>query len=464
MAHLFGRQLGLSELLFPGAYAAKTAAPVGMAPPAAIEFVCLGVALLVLNTANGAANRLVATLGGTSFVIALFAAVGYSFGASGLAGIPGTHTVVPSTAATFLLLSAGVAAAGWNGVFGEVLTSGGPGGVVLRRLLPTSAIAFPAFGWLVLEGERHRLYSLASGLTWFVIVSTVVLALAVLSLAKRLNSLDVQRRHAAAKAARLAALVDASNEAIMSSDANGIITTCNRAAEELYGYTEAELIGQPVSVLTPPERRSEQQRLMQAAVRGDRTIEPDTQRRHKDGSLLDVSVTLSQIIEDGSFSFSGYCAVTHDISRRVLVRDRLEATVRDRTRELSRSRSETMHSLALAAEYRDHETAEHTERVGENAALLAAQLGLSENFVALIREAAPLHDIGKIGIPDQILLKPAPLTAKESDVMKQHTVLGSGLLAGSESKILQLGETIALAHHEQWDGNGYPARLAAFSA
>jgi PAS domain S-box-containing protein len=455
--HLLGHKLGLGEL-FPHASAINTAEPGAIAPKGAIEFVCLGIALLLLNTPHGAENRLVAMLAGTSFAIVMFAIVGYTFGAAGIDGVTGTTTVVLSTAITFLLLSAGIVAAAPNCIFGEVQTSGGPGGVVLRRLLPTSVVAFPAFGWLVLEGERHRLYSLASGLAWFVLVSTVVLALAVLSLAKRLNSVDVERRHAATRATRLAALVDASSEAIMSSDAHGSITTCNRAAEELYGYTEAELTGRPVAILSPPNKRLEQQRLMAAAARGAATIECDTQRVHKNGSVLDVSVTLSRITESGSFR--GYCAVTHDISRRVREHDELEANIRDRTHELFRSRAEMLHSLALAAEYRDYDTAEHTERVGENAALLAERLGLSVSFVALIRQAAPLHDLGKIGIPDQILLKSAALTPEEFDVMKEHTILGSRLLARSDSEVLQLGETIALAHHERWDGKGYPAGLA----
>jgi PAS domain S-box-containing protein len=288
------------------------------------------------------------------------------------------------------------------------------------------------------------------------LVSTGVLA--VLSVARRLNSLAVERRHAAAKAVRLAALVDASNEAIMSADTDGMITSCNRAFEGLYGYTEAELTGLPMTILCPPTKRREQQRMMQAAVSGAMAIERDTQRLHQNGSLLEVSVTLSRIMQAGSFH--GYCAATHDISTRVLAHEQLQATVRDRTHELSRSRAETMHSLALAAEYRDYETAEHTERVGENAALLAAHLGLSASFVELLRQAAPLHDIGKIGIPDHILRKPSPLTAEEFDAMKEHTILGARLLTGSDSPVLQLGETIALAHHEQWNGNGYPAGLA----
>jgi putative two-component system response regulator len=197
---------------------------------------------------------------------------------------------------------------------------------------------------------------------------------------------------------------------------------------------------------------------MQAAKRGDAIIECDTQRRRKDGSLIDVSVMLSRIMESGSFR--GYCAVTRDITRRVRSRDLLEEAVRDRTYELFRSRAETLKSLALAAEYRDYDTAEHTERVGQRAGALTARLGLPSGLVELIGQAAPLHDVGKIGLPDDILLKPSALTQEEFGVMKEHTILGSKLLARSDSAVLQLGESIALTHHERWDGNGYPAGLA----
>ena len=121
---------------------------------------------------------------------------------------------------------------------------------------------------------------------------------------------------------------------------------------------------------------------------------------------------------------------------------------------------ETLHGLALAVEDRDIETAQHTVRVGRSAARLAARLGLTANFVALIGEAAPLHDVGKIGIPDSVLLKPWSLNAVEFEAMKQHTILGSKLLAGSDSELRRLAGQIALTHHERWNGSGYPAGLA----
>jgi cyclic di-GMP phosphodiesterase len=133
----------------------------------------------------------------------------------------------------------------------------------------------------------------------------------------------------------------------------------------------------------------------------------------------------------------------------------LDRKVRERTRELEEAQTEILSRLALAAEYRDDQTGEHTRRVGHIAALLARALGLSEAEVELIRSAAPLHDIGKIGIPDAVLLKPGRLTAAEYEVMKSHTEIGARILSGSRFPLMRLAQEIARSHHEYWDGSGY---------
>jgi putative two-component system response regulator len=133
----------------------------------------------------------------------------------------------------------------------------------------------------------------------------------------------------------------------------------------------------------------------------------------------------------------------------------LEQKVRDRTRQLEQAQLEILQRLALAAEYRDDCTGQHTQRVGELAALLAAAIGLPLEEVELIRRASPLHDVGKIGIPDGILLKPSKLTAEEYSHIKTHTDIGRMILSGSKFPILQTAERIALYHHERWDGTGY---------
>ena len=133
----------------------------------------------------------------------------------------------------------------------------------------------------------------------------------------------------------------------------------------------------------------------------------------------------------------------------------LEQKVRERTAELEETQNEILERLALAAEYRDDDTGEHTKRVGRMSAQIALALGLPEAEVELIRRAAPLHDVGKIAIPDSILLKPGRLTPEEFEQMKTHTTLGAKMLSGGRFPLLQRAEEIAFTHHERWDGTGY---------
>lgn len=137
----------------------------------------------------------------------------------------------------------------------------------------------------------------------------------------------------------------------------------------------------------------------------------------------------------------------------------LEERVRERTLNLDEARREALEHLARAAEFRDDMTGQHTHRVGLVSAGIARVLGWDEDALGLIRNAAPLHDIGKIAIPDAILLKPESLSLEEWDVMKTHTTIGAQLLSGSRSPILQLAEEIALYHHEAWNGTGYTPGL-----
>lgn len=138
----------------------------------------------------------------------------------------------------------------------------------------------------------------------------------------------------------------------------------------------------------------------------------------------------------------------------------LEDRVKERTKEVAAAKDEILQRLAMAAEFRDDQTGEHTQRVGSTAARVAAALKLPSDEVELIRRAAPLHDVGKIGIPDNILLKPGPLTDRERELMKRHTVIGARLVSRSSAPTLQMAEQIAATHHEKWDGTGYGVGLS----
>jgi putative nucleotidyltransferase with HDIG domain len=137
-----------------------------------------------------------------------------------------------------------------------------------------------------------------------------------------------------------------------------------------------------------------------------------------------------------------------------------EKEVLQRTAELKQTQIEVLQRLALAAEYRDDQTGQHTLRVGQLSALVARKLGWLEPEVELLAQAARLHDIGKIGIPDVILNKPGKYNTEEFEIMKTHTSIGAKILSGGDSRLMQMAELIAYSHHEHFDGNGYPNGLS----
>ncbi len=138
----------------------------------------------------------------------------------------------------------------------------------------------------------------------------------------------------------------------------------------------------------------------------------------------------------------------------------LEETVRVRTRQLQAARREVLERLALAAEFRDDQTGEHTRRVGKLCSVIAEALGEDASFVDAIGAAALLHDLGKIGVPDTILLKDGPLSDEERQVMREHTTIGAAILNDCTEPVMRMARQIALTHHEWWNGGGYPRGLS----
>jgi putative two-component system response regulator len=144
----------------------------------------------------------------------------------------------------------------------------------------------------------------------------------------------------------------------------------------------------------------------------------------------------------------------HDQSRA------LEAEVQARTLELHASRLEIIQRLGRAAEYRDNETGMHVIRMSRFSQLIALELGLPAEIAELLLQAAPMHDVGKIGIPDRVLLKPGKLDEEEWTIMRQHPEIGFGIIGSHRSPLLRMAAQVALTHHEKWNGGGYPQGLA----
>jgi len=180
--------------------------------------------------------------------------------------------------------------------------------------------------------------------------------------------------------------------------------------------------------------------------------------------------TYEEMVNSGASDF-----VQKPLSTRELI-VRLERVLRERTLCAEQSKThlelksahtdlkaaylDTINRLVLAAEYKDEDTADHIVRMSRYSALLAEKSGLAIDQVQNILYAAPMHDIGKIGIPDNILMKPGKLTNKEFELMKTHTNIGANILANSKAEILQLAEKISISHHEKWNGTGYPLGLS----
>jgi PAS domain S-box-containing protein len=262
---------------------------------------------------------------------------------------------------------------------------------------------------------------------------------------------------------------DLSLDLIATASFDGYFTKLNPAFTKTLGFSAEELMERPLLEFVHPDDRAPTLAAIQEQTElGQSVFHFQNRYLTSDGSYRWLEWTSRPDARENEL-----VAVARDVTERkrfeALEREhtqRLERAVKERTEELQAknkdladSRLETLQRLALAAEYRDDDTHHHTTRVGRTAALIAAQLGLPEEFVELIRLAAPLHDVGKIAVSDTILLKPGRLTTGEFRQMQEHVRAGARLLAGSRSEILQLAQEIALTHHERWDGTGYPKML-----
>lgn len=268
-----------------------------------------------------------------------------------------------------------------------------------------------------------------------------------------------------ARAFELAAFIESASDGVVGVSPAGQITGWGEGASRLFGYSAAEALGQPITMLAPADRADEAGALIGRALSGERIERVETERVAKDGGLLSVLLSVAPVWGDDR-EFVGVVGIYRDRSAQRDAEAALRASeqryiteLRDTLSELHEARFEDLRRLALMAEYRDDDTNKHTERVARTAALLAQQLGLDGELISTIQHAAPLHDVGKVGIPDEILLKPDKLTREEFEVIKTHTVIGGRILCESRFPVVKMAMQIAFTHHERWDGSGYPSGL-----
>lgn len=247
----------------------------------------------------------------------------------------------------------------------------------------------------------------------------------------------------------------------------------NEAFLRMTGYRADEVVGRNCRFLQGVDSAQPALDALRAALRRGQDCVVLLRNYRKDGTLFWNELAMAPVY-DAAGSVTHYIGIQSDVTARVRAEeglrranDDLEQRIAARTADLAAANAsllaaqyETLDRLARAAESRDDDTGQHTQRVGKVAALLAGELGYSEAEAGRIERAAILHDVGKIGIPDEILLKPGRLTPAEYLQMQAHTTAGAAILAGSNHELLRLAEQIALSHHERWDGTGYPHRLA----
>ena len=263
--------------------------------------------------------------------------------------------------------------------------------------------------------------------------------------------------------AEISLYYDESLDLLATIDRNGRFTHVNPVWERTLGHSAETMCSRPYIEFVHPDDREASSAETVVVARGERDAVGFRNRyRAADGSYRWLEWNSRAAGAEGL-----RCTVARDITVQHEAEQQLadnaqwlETKVAERTRELEDARAETLQRLAVAAEYHDGETFQHTKRVGVTAAELAARLGLGAEEIRLLREAAPLHDVGKLAIPDHILRKRGKLTVQEYELMKTHAARGSRLLSGSSSPVLQMAAVIAATHHERWDGTGYPRGLA----
>jgi diguanylate cyclase (GGDEF)-like protein/PAS domain S-box-containing protein len=248
---------------------------------------------------------------------------------------------------------------------------------------------------------------------------------------------------------------------IYAKDTSGRYIVANEKASELAGMRGRALIGLTDEAFMAPER-------VRLGPDSDlRVIEEGKPHEREDSIVLDgvrktfKTIRFPLLDEEGEISAVGGISVDiTDAREAVVLRDELAATQERAIEELRLSRLETIEGLAKAIELHDSPTADHVIRMGSISAFLAAGLGLDPDSVDLLRAAAPMHDVGKIGTPASLLRKPGPLNKKERTEMERHTVVGHEIFADFSSDLSRLAGAIALTHHERYDGSGYPRGLA----
>jgi PAS domain S-box-containing protein len=235
----------------------------------------------------------------------------------------------------------------------------------------------------------------------------------------------------------------------------------NAQADALAGQERGQMLGQTDEAIMSPEALEHTRAVDRKILAEGTTYEAEETLEL--GGVQRTFQTVKFPLFDEHGRATAVCGISTDVTAQreaLALRDELSAAQQEAIDELHLSRQETIERLTKAIELHDYSTGKHVDQMAKVAALLGTCLGLDAEQVHLLRLAAPMHDVGKIATPSEILRKPGPLTPEEREEMNHHTTIGHEILADSESELLRIAATIALTHHERYDGSGYPKGLA----
>ncbi|NPA28785.1 MAG: HD domain-containing protein [Epsilonproteobacteria bacterium] len=234
---------------------------------------------------------------------------------------------------------------------------------------------------------------------------------------------------------------------VSKTDTRGVITYANDKFCEISGYSAAELLGKPHNIVRHPDMPAEAFRQMWATIKAKKTWHGIVKNRKKNGGSYIVEATIKPIL-DHTGEIVEYIAIRHDITEVFRLKEEVENTQRD-----------LLFKMGEISEARSLETGNHVHRVAEYSKRLAELIGMEKEEINRLWLASPMHDIGKVAIPDSILHKQGPLTSDEWETMKQHAEIGYRIFKDSDKPLFQTAAIIAREHHERYDGTGYPRGL-----
>ena len=233
------------------------------------------------------------------------------------------------------------------------------------------------------------------------------------------------------------------NVIFSTTDPKGIITHVSKAFCEISGYSEKELIGKPHNIVRHKDTPQETFENLWDTIQSRQTWKGEIKNLKKDGGFYWVDAEI-EALYDVQNNFIGYSGIRHDITHK---------------KENEDMQKEIIFTMGSIGESRSKETGNHVKRVAEYSRVLAENCGLKNEEIEILTQASPMHDIGKVGIPDSILKKPARLNDEEFTIMRTHAELGYKMLHGSDRALLKSAAIVAYEHHEKWDGTGYPRGL-----